>query len=294
MNLLRKVFGRNDEANGWQLILRVITFLGFFTGLMGGVVACVPANQYACYPRCRVVIPVTVPVSVAPNVTVPPVLKVDVYGDSRGWFLAEGARFVSGWDVTNYSRQGCTFLGQDHIWKRYSAIYGPDERNDAEQTTGETVLCDTRTYIHNTNPLADIAIIYAGTLFAVDGGMDENVHSPTEPEWAQHLEDNLVETLLRIPTRRTIILSTPVSSYGLHEWGTMDDLLWARQDRLDAVDAILGRAAARVNAVYLSGFADWVESQPTSCQSDGSHFTLECAQKAGEWIQGQDLTMTTP
>lgn len=214
--------------------------------------------------------------------------SVIVYGDSRGAFFGDGVQLVPGWaPVVNEGREGCSFLGQDHIWVQYGKE-GPRERNTSKQSTGETVSCDTRTYIPSAERY-DIAIIYAGTLFTVNSGTTSAVLSPTDgfmnPEhvgqWA-YLFDNFVETLSRINADRIVILGTPVST---NTWDAIGDPFWDDMERIMAVNSMLYTAANRVGATYVNGFVEWVHAQPASCQPDGSHMTIECARAAGAWVK---------
>ncbi|MEQ1873451.1 MAG: hypothetical protein ABL953_06965 [Ilumatobacteraceae bacterium] len=245
-------------------------------------------DRETCYPTCHVS---TQKVSQAQTLSVGPPASVTFYGDSRSWFLAEGAKLVPGWLVENKARQACVFLGQDQIFQRYHETSPPFERTVSTQTTGEIVNCDIRTYIETatTIPKKDLAIVYAGTLLTVDVGVQEGaVFSPLNPSWQAYLETNLVATLGRIVAthRSVVVLDTPISRAGW--WNDAYDKsgwLWSSAERIAAVDRILARASQRAGATYMTGFAHWVESQPESCHPDGAHLTLECATRAGIWIK---------
>ncbi|MEQ1873450.1 MAG: hypothetical protein ABL953_06960 [Ilumatobacteraceae bacterium] len=229
---------------------------------------------------------------------------VTFYGDSRAWYLAQGTELDPQAVVDNEGRQGCSFLGQSTFFQRYNKSSPPAERSISTQTTGEVVACDTRAYI-SAAPGAgqrDLAVVLAGTLLTVDIGTEaEIMFSPLDPSWQIYLENNLVETFQRIALthERIVVLDTPVSLAGWARdsdgslWPNQERVsaaasagwLWADEERIAAVDAILVRAANRVGAIYISGFARWVDSQPASCQPDGSHFAIECAAQAWQWVK---------
>lgn len=254
----------------------------------------------ACKPPCAAALSpfATQAVKVAKPTT------ITFYGDSRAWYLAQGTQLDPQAVVDNEGRQGCPFLGQSRFFERYNKSSPARERSVSTQTTGEVVACDTREYISATPDTGqrDLAIVFAGTLLTVDVGTEaETVFSPLDPSWQVYLENNLVETLQRIALthRRIVVLDTPVSLAGWADnaegslWPNQkrvsaaadDGWLWADEQRIAAVDAVLLRAAHRVGAAYLSGFARWVDSQPASCQPDGSHFAVECAARAWQWTK---------
>lgn len=219
-------------------------------------------------------------------------ISVVVYGDSRGAFFGEGAALVPGWSpVVNEAREGCAFLGQDEIWRQYGPTATPSQRTTSEQGDGTVVECDTRTYITGYQPHYDLAIVYAGTLFTVNNGTTSDVASPVEGfmdpagggQW-EYLLDNFTETLDRINADTVVILSTPISTA---YWAGLTDPYWAEPDRIMAVNSMLAVAATNTGAIYLEGFAQWVEAQDESCQPDGSHFAVWCAVAAGEWVSAQ-------
>lgn len=273
---MKLIFGRYPNVNGWQLIPRVIVMLGVMM-LAGLAIKTAPFDHGdQCYLICGPTAAEVAHAQGQPTAT----KSVAVYGDSRAYFLAGGLNLVPGWRSKNLARQGCAFLGQDHIWKKYTQDDPVGERTVSTQLDGSTVTCDTRTYITGTGPVADLAIVYAGTLLAVDNGeWPTLLTAPTDRSWAGHLEVNLTATLSRIHAKRIVIVGTPAS-----HWGDKA-AFWNDPARLDATDAILARVAAATGATWLPGFADWVEAQPASCQPDGAHFTNACAAQAGAWIK---------
>lgn len=285
------LFGRAESANPLQLMARLVASVGVIVGALG-VASTLVVDPDACYPNCEVN-PERVTAAqaeyyeqqIATPDSIEAPITVAVYGDSRGWYLAEGTKLVSGWIVSNEARQGCVFLAQDRVFERYDPDGAPRERSVSVQTTGETVTCDPRLYIPSLH--VDMAIVYAGTLLTVDTGTDENLHSPLEPAYAAYIESNVATILANIAATKIVVVSTPQS---LDTWDAAghfrsDSWLWAQRDRIDAVNAILERAASTVGATYLSGFGAWVEAQPVECQPDGSHFTVECALEAAMWIR---------
>lgn len=247
--------------------------------------------------------------AIRPATTTPK--AVTFYGDSRAWYLAEGARLDGTWAVFNEGRQGCVFLGQDRFFERYNAADQPSERSVSTQSTGETLTCDARTYVSPTQGTPrDIAVILAGTLLTVDVGLQPNaVFSPLDPQWQLYLEDNLVESLTAISRthRRVVVLDTPVSlagwslettDLGTAAWPRQDreaaaaseGWLWADPERIAVVNEILLKASRRTGAIFLAGFADWVDAQPSTCQPDGSHFSLECGAQAALWVKNHLYT----
>lgn len=229
------------------------------------------------------------------QVAVPPEEKqsVIVYGDSRAAFLGEGTPLVPGWSpVVNAAREGCAFLGQDRIFRQYGSDAAISERTTSEQTDGTTLICDTRTYITGNEPHYDIAIVYAGTLLTVNNGTTSDVSSPVEGfmnpadtvgQWS-YLLHNLTETLERINADTVVVLATPIST---STWEGLNEPFWDDVDRIMAVNSMLFTASNRTGAFYLEDFAAWVEAQPEACHPDGSHFTVECAVQASNWIKAQ-------
>lgn len=276
---LKRFYDCDYEVGLLEMLGRILLFFAFALVVVG-----VPL---ACFPQKAVPLPYATPQQiVAAQQIVPPQegvpapsrQSVDIYGDSRARFFAEGAHLVPGWyPVGNIGHEGCAFLGKD----RFFVDYGRDgvyERTTNVQLNGTTLACDTRTYV-GMRPRVDIAIVFAGTLLTPNNGdSPESMHSPLEPEFSKWMEDNLVQTMSRIDTGRLVVLDTPKS------W---DGFYWADRDRINAVDAILKRATARVGGTFLTGFAAWVEAQPKECQPDGSHFSVDCALQAGLWIDTQ-------
>lgn len=297
MRYTYRIFGRNDDENLrlLQILMRAVAILATVTIVLASTTPQDKRHQQdACFPRCVVSADRVAEAQAeyhkaqrfasADRIDAP--ISVVVYGDSRGWFLAEGAKLVPGWNVTNAARQGCLFLAQDRMFEHYAPDGGADERSVSTQSTGETLTCDTRTYLPG--PHFDLAIVYAGTLLSVDTGADENIHSPLDPTYADYLVLNLAMTLSSIDADRIIVVDTPRSFNTWDVTGRQfrsDDWLWARQDRIDAVNGILDQAAAFAGVEYLSGFSTWVQSQPDDCQSDGAHFTIDCALAAAQWIR---------
>ncbi len=270
---LKRFYDCDYEVGLLEMFGRILLFFVFALVVVG-----VPL---ACFPQRAVPLPYATPqqiVAAQEAVPAPSKQSVAVYGDSRARFFGEGAVLVPGWfPVTNLGHEGCAFLGKD----RFFVDYGRDgvyERTTNVQLNGTTLACDTRTYV-GSQPHVDIAIIFAGTLLTPNNGdSPETMHSPLEPEFAKWMEDNLVQTMSRISADRIVVLDTPKS------W---DGFYWADRDRINAVDAILQRATARVGGTFLTGFGAWVEAQPKECQPDGSHFSVDCAFQAGLWIDTQ-------
>ncbi len=280
---IRYLFGRHESLSPTQYVLRVAIFVLVVVPTLG--LATTLSGSDSCYPNC-VVTQAQVDRAQTDSVNGATRESVVVYGDSRAWFLAEGARLVPGWDVTNMARQGCPWLGQDETWTSYYKSKSVDGTT-TKQRNGQRVKCDTRTYITGSEPPSDIAIIYAGTLLSVDVGTDHTVHSPLEPDWRDYLEQNLVDTISRINAHSIVVLSMPVSRAIPRVDVSASSAYWSHQDRIDAVNDLLAAAAKRAGVSYfLSDFAPYVDSLPRSCQPDGAHLTVECATLVGEWIKG--------
>jgi hypothetical protein len=278
----RYVFGRHDSPNPLQLVLRFFMFAVVVVPTLGLVSTWAGTNT--CYPNCVVT---QAQVDRAQNGARSAGRRetVVVYGDSRAWFFAEGAKLVPGWVVTNRARQGCPWLGQGETWTSYYKSK-PVDGTTAKQRNGQRLKCDTRSYIAGSDAPFDIAIIYAGTLLSVDVGTDRDVHSPLEPGWRDYLEQNLVDTISRINAHSIVLLSTPPSRAIPRVNIDAATAYWSHQDRIDAVNGVMADVARRAGVTYfLNDFAPYVDSLPRSCQPDGAHLTVDCATRVGEWIK---------
>lgn len=262
------------------MVVRVGALCALFLGLFAALSTVMPLNVDKYAPAAAADVE-----AVQGAVTPTERVSVAVYGDSRARFMGAGLSLVPGWSpINNQARESCSFLAQSPIWRSFSPTHGPEQRDVSKQRSGEMLTCDTRTYL-STQPVADLALLYAGSLFTVDLGTGDGVlHSPLEPEWAAYLVDNLVESLSAIRADRVVVLDTPVSNAGEDNLG---DVYWDEPDRIAAVNTILRQAAERAGVEFLDGFAAWVESQPESCQPDGSHMTVTCAASAGSWIKAE-------
>lgn len=262
------------------MVVRIGALCGLFIAMFAGLSAVMPLNVDRYAPAAAADVE-EVQGAIAPSERV----SVAVYGDSRARFMGAGLSLVPGWSpIYNQGRESCSFLAQSDIWRSFGPTHGPEQRNVSKQRSGEIVTCDTRTYLAD-QPMADVALLYAGTLFTVDLGTGDGVlHSPVEPDWADYLVGNLVESLSAIRAERVVVLGTPVSTAGQ---ATEGDRYWDEPARIAAVNEILRRAAELAGVEYLAGFAAWVDAQPESCQPDGAHMTVSCAASAGSWIKEQ-------
>lgn len=247
------VFGRRDDVNPVHLIARALVFIGLAVPVLA-----VAREPESCYPNCRV--PVEEVVAAQSSLPAGETsITVAFYGDSRGVALAEGAKLVSGWVVTNWAVDACGW--------RYL--------HPGSQDFGDQLPCGTEKYIPQSGH-HDLAIVFAGTLLAQDKlvlGLSD-----------QAVVDNLVSSLRLIDADSVVVLATP-KVYDPPPTSALADpvAMAAMNDNLAQAVALLQAEGVAIS--WLPEFAEYVDALPRSCQPDGGHLTVECAKAASDWIK---------
>lgn len=268
------LFGREDNVSLSQLMLRIVVFLALTIGalaLVGGSQAEREAAE--CYPNCFVsdeqvaaaqsqpsspsLPPVTATTIQGETTTTEPApalpITVGVYGDSRGVALGEGMKLVNGFIVENFGKPACPWVFENPFTNRFGFPCGGTDE-----------------YV-GVSGHHDVALVYAGTLFA-EWALDEGLSHEQQVA-------NVTSSLALLDADRIVILAIPRSA--------MVTRLPA--EALDAVDVVFESAAVALGRpfVFMHGFDEWAEAQGDDCEPDGIHFTIECAQAAGEWLMGE-------